>query len=332
MANTTSNTSNKVDVYAEKKMLKHAKPIMVTEKFGLAKTLPMNKSKTIKFRRPNTFTASTTPLTEGTTPSATTFSYTDVTANIAQYGDLVQTTDVLEDTIDCPILNDIAEQVGENIGRTVEALNWGVIGAGTNVMYANGVARNAVNTALTQSLQRKAVRALRNQKGMMFTKVLDGSVEVGTSPVEAAYVALTHTDLENDIRNLAGFLSVAEYGQRKPVSEYEIGSVDNVRYVMSPDLGPFADAGGAAGGNFVSTTGTSADVYPILYLAKEAYGCIALGGKKAQSVEPSILPSGQKDKSDPLGQKGIVSSKFYHTCKILNDLWMVRVEVAATEL
>jgi len=328
----STNTANMTEVYAEQKMLTSSKAVVVLEKFGLVKTMPKNGGLQIKFRRPDVFTASTTPLTEGVAPTARAFTYTDTTATIAQYGDLVETTDVLEDTIDCPMLNDMSTQVGENIGRTTEALNWGVLKAGTNVAYANGSARNAVNTKLTQALQRAVIRTLRSNKGMMFSKVLDGSIDVGTKPVEASYIAITHTDVEHDIRELTGFIPAAAYGSRKLVSEYEIGAVDNVRYVISPDLNPIIDAGGAKGSTAVSTSGTLADVYPILYLAKEAFGCIALGGKAAKSVSPSILPSGTRDKSDPLGQRGYVSAKYYHTCKILNDAWMVRAEVAVTPL
>jgi N4-gp56 family major capsid protein len=330
--NNSSNLANMTEIHAEQTMLTSSKAVVVLEKFGLVKTQPKNKGTQIKFRRPDTFTASTTALTEGVAPTARAFSYTDVTATIAQYGDLVETTDVLEDTIDCPMLNDMSVQVGENVGRTTEALNWGVLKAGTNVAYANGSARNAVNTKLTLALQRSVIRTLRSNKGAMFTKVLDGSIDVGTKPVEASYIAITHTDVEHDIREMAGFIPAAAYGSRKLVSEYEIGAVDNVRYVISPDLNPIIDAGGAKGATAVSTGGTLADVYPILYLAKEAFGCVALGGKSAQSIVPSLLPTGTKDKSDPMGQRGYVSAKYYHVCKILNDAWMVRAEVAVTPL
>src|SRR5690606_38980029 len=130
--------------------------------------------------------------------------------------------------------------------------------------------------------QRAVTRALKRQKAMKITSILDGSVNFKTTPVEAAYIAVHHTDVEQDVRNLAGFTPVAEYGSRKPVSEYELGTVEDVRYICSPDLDPFADEGGAFGGsgtNMVSTSGTNADVYPVLYFGKEAYGTVALRGQ-----------------------------------------------------
>ena len=132
---------------------------------------------------------------------------------------------------------------------------------------------------------------------------------------------------------MAGFTPVAEYGSRKPVCPEEIGSVEDVRYVLSPELNPFTDAGASYNGSgtaMVSTSGTSADVYPILYFGKEAFGTVPLKG--AGAITPMVLNPGKPDKSDPLGQRGYVSWKTYFTAVILNQSWMARLEVAVTAL
>ena len=330
---TDAGVSPRTNVYAERQMLKHAMPVRILDKFGMLRPMPKNKTQTIKFRRPKVFTAATTPLVEGVTPSATQFRYEDVSASLKQYGEVVEITDVIEDTHEDPVLNDASQQAGENIGRTMEALDWGVLRAGTNVFYSNGTARTSVNTPLTLSKQRAVIRALKAQKAYKITRVLSASVNYGTKAVEAAYVAVHHTDVEQDIRELAGFTPVAEYGNRKPINEYELGSVEDVRYICSPDLEPFADGGGALGGsgtNMVSTSGTSSDVYPILYIGRDAYGLVPLRGQGA--VSPSILRPGVKSKSDPLGQRGYVGWKAWHTSVILNQVWMARLEVAVTAL
>lgn len=326
---TSSGISQRTNVYAERQMLKHAGPVMVLDKFGLTKPLPKNKSQTIQFRRPKVFTAATAPLVEGVTPNSTAFQYEDVSVSLKQYGQIVEITDVIQDTHEDPVLNDAAQQAGENIGRTIEALTYGVLKAGTNVYYTNGSARGDVNTPVSLSKIRAVIRGLRAQKAMMITQVLKGSTDYATRAVEAAYVAVTHTDVESDIRNLPGFLPTAQYGSRSVVSEHELGSVESTRFLISPDLAPWADAGGTAG-SMVSTTGTSADVYPILFFGKEAYGIVPLRGQGA--VEPSIIPPGQKSKSDPLGQRGVVGWKTYFAALILNQSWMARLETAVTEL
>lgn len=326
---TNAAISQRTNVYAEREMLKHAAPVTVLDKFGKSVRMPKNKSTVIKFRRPKVFTAATAPLQEGVAPTSTAFEYEDVTATLKQYGQVVTITDVIEDTHEDPVLNDASRQSGENIGRTIEALTYAVLRAGTSVFYANGASRGAVNTIITLAKQRAVTRYLNAQKAKKITTMLAASPGYETRAIEAAYVAVGHTDLEADIRGLSGFTPVAEYGQRKPLCNEEIGSVEDVRYILSPDLAPFLNAGGAAG-SMVSTGGSAADVYPILFFGQEAYGTVAVRG--AGSVEPTIIPVGQKTKDDPLGQRGYIGWKTWFVAVRLNEGWMSRLEVAATAL
>ncbi|MEK9721982.1 MAG: N4-gp56 family major capsid protein [Rhodospirillaceae bacterium] len=321
--------SPRTNVWAAQEMLAYAMPVIVLDKFGVTKPMPKNKTQTIKFRRPKVFTAADTPLTEGVTPSSTQFSYEDVSATLKQYGQVVTITDVIEDTHEDPVLQDATQQCGDNIGRTIEKLTYGVLKAGTNVFYTTGAARASVGDPISLSKQRAVTRALKAQKARKINRMLSPSVDYGTRAVEACYPAVAHTDMESDIRILPGFTKVSEYGQRKPICYEEIGSVEDVRYVLSPDLDSFADAG-AATSTMVTTGGTSADVYPVLFFGKEAYATIPLRGMG--SVEPVIIPTSQRDKSDPLGQRGHVGWKTYFVAKILNELWMARLESAATAL
>lgn len=311
-------------------MLQHAAPVTVLDKFGMTKPMPKNKGVAIKFRRPKPFPAATIPLVEGVTPPSTAFAYEDVSTRLNQFGDVVSHTDVIQDTHEDPVLNDMLLQAGENIGRTSEALNFAVLRAGTSVFYGNGSSRTEVNTPLSKNKLRAVTRFLMAQKAKRIRRILDGSVDHNTTPVESAWVAVGHTDLESDIRELPGFIPTAQYGSRKVVSEHECGTVENIRFVLSPDLPPWEDAGGAHGGAVFSTSGTNADVYPLLVFGKGAYATVPLRGQGA--VSPAIISAGQKTKDDPLGQRGYLGWKMWHAAVILNQSWMVRLEVAASSL
>lgn len=315
--------------YAEAMMLSHAEPVTVLAKFGLAKPLPKNKTDTIKYRRPVPFAAVTAPLAEGVTPTAGSMAYEDVTVQMQQWGGLYSITDKVEDMSEDPVLKDMSMLCGEQAQKTIERILWNKIKAGTNVAYANGSARSDVNTAMVLNDQRKAVRYLQSMKAKKVTKILSPSVNIGTSPVEAAYIGVCHTDLQPDIRSMAGFTPVAEYGSRQPLCAEEFGSVEDVRYITSPDLVQFADAGGATSG-FLSTTGTSADVYPVVIFGQEAFGLVPLKGMGA--IVPTVLNPGTRDKSDPLGQRGYVGWKAWFNAVILNQTWIYRIEAAATAL
>lgn len=326
---TDSGISPRTNVWAAREMLKHAIPVIVLDKVAKTVRMPKNRTKTIKFRRPVVFTAADTPLVEGVTPNATQFSYEDVSVALQQYGEYVEITDIIEDMAEDPVLSDASVQCGENIGRTLEALNYGVARGGTSVFYANGSARSAVNTTLNLDRLRKATRYLRDQKAMMITNVLSPSTNYGTRSVEAAYVAVCHSDCDADIRDLPKFTHVSDYGTRKTISEYELGTCENVRFITSPDLGPWEDVGGTPTG-VISTTGSSADVYPIIIFGREAFGTVALRGYG--SISPKIVPVGKLDKADPLGQRGTVGWKTYHAAIRLNETWMTRIEVAVSDL
>lgn len=324
--------------FAIAKMLSHAASVEVLGKTAMNYAFPKNKGDNVKFRRPVPFSAKTTPLVEGVTPNSSTMAYEDVTATIKQYGDWSIFSDQIEDLHEDPIGSDLSMLHGENIGRTAEALDWATVQGGSNVIYANGGARNAVNTPVTINLLRAGVRALRNAKAKPFTEILDASPKFATRAVEGGYIAMGHTNLEHDIRNLPGFLPVAQYGSRTVISEYELGTVESVRFVLSPDLATIPDAGGAYAGSgtaMLTTTGTSADIYSLMLFGKESWARLAprigRGGEMPISVKVKN-PNGEPTETDPLAQRGIVSWKMYYVSKILNEAWLRRIEVAATSL
>lgn len=317
--------SPRTAAYASKDLLNRGIPYLVIEKFGQSKPLPSNSSKTIKFRRYTALDPTPAALTEGVTPSGKTLTYTDVTATLVQYGDLVKITDIIADTHEDPILKEATDLLGEQAAQLVETMRFGVLKAGTNVLYANGAVRTAVNTPVTTALQRRAVRTLKRQNARFITKIVRSTANYETVNVAPGYVALIHPDCEADVRSMTGFTPAEKYGSITPW-ENELGKVDDVRYVTSTIFTSFANGGGAAG-LMISTGGTSADVYPILYLGADAYGIVALKGMYA--ITPMVVNMKPSD-SDPLAQRGSVAWKTLQTAVILNDAWMLRAEVAAT--
>ena len=134
--------------FAVTEMLNHAEPIMVLQKFGLMKKIPANRTDTIKFRRPVPLGPSTTPLTEGVTPTSQRMSYEDVGVTLNQYGSVIELTDKVDELAEDPVLRDAAILAGEQAGQTLENILYGTLCGGTNVYYANGSSRNAVNEKL----------------------------------------------------------------------------------------------------------------------------------------------------------------------------------------
>ena len=327
---TYGDVSPRVGIIAISQFLKHAEHPIVFNKLGQVERVPKNKGQTIKWRRFTPFDPITTALTEGVTPSSQKLAVVDVSATLGQYGGWSEITDVIQDTHEDPILQSGMQLHGQQAGESFEMLTYLTLRAGTNVVYANGSARNAVNTKVSLGKLRSAVRTLNKNKCRKKTTILAPSVNYKTQAIEAAYVAVCHTDLEPDIRDLAGFVPVSQYGSRQPICPQEFGSVENVRFITTTIASPFADAGGLDGDAVLSTTGTNADVYPIIIFGEDAYGTVALKGR--ESAEILVRNPGKPEKGNELGQTGSIGWKGWHVAARLNEAWMVRLEVAATLL
>lgn len=325
MNTTYGDISPRTAAWASAQLLDRGIPYLVFERYGQARPIPTRSSKVAKFRRFNALDFTPNVLTEGVTPVSKRVTVTDVTATLVQYGDLVTITDVVLDTHEDPVMAENTEVLGEQAAQMIETVRFNILKAGTNVQYANGSSRSAVNTVLSLSVQRLITRTLNRQNAKKITRVVRSTPSYGTQPIAPSFVAICHSDLEGDVRNMAGFTPPEEYGSQTPW-ENEIGKVENVRYVTSTLIVPWEDVGGTPTG-VLSTTGSSADVYPILYVARDAYGIVPLKGKAA--LTPMVVNPKPSD-SDPLAQRGHISWKAMTTAVILNDLWMVRGEVAVS--
>jgi N4-gp56 family major capsid protein len=331
-----------VAAYSVVRMLKRAMPYLQLERFGQTYPLPTNSTQTAKFRRyflagatgsagsgsgSYNYPVAITPLVEGVTPSGNTLSNQDYTVTLSQYGDYITITDVILDTHTDGVLQEATDILGEQAALTVETLRFNVLKAGANVFYANSVAgRSSVVTAISLNDQRRVTTALNRQNAKRITSVVASTPDYNTKSVEAAYMAVCHPDIESDLRNITGFKPTADYGPHTSPMEGEIGSIEMVRYLSSTVLAPFADAGGAKGA-MRSTTGTSADVYPVIYFGRDAFGIVPLKGKSSMTpmvVNPKPAPG------DPLAQRGTVGWKLWTATVILQDAFMARLEVAAT--
>lgn len=325
-------------------ILAHAVPAEVLGMTGMQRAIPKNNGKTVVYRRYLPYGAAATNyntinrpaaaaaahvLTEGVTPTADTLVPQDITVTLNQYGCLYQLTDVTADTYEDDVPAEMKKQCGERIALVREMIRYGVVKACANVSYSGGSSRDTVDEKITLTLLRRVSRNLQANHAKKITAILAPSANIATQPVEASYLVFVHSDAEADIRDLAGFKHVSEYGTRKPVSPYEIGSCENFRFITSPELAPYAAAGAAIASTGLSGN-TNIDVYPFIMVGEDAWGQVALRG--SDSIDPTYIPPGTKDKSDPLGQRGYVGAKFYMNATLLNEGWMAVVEAGVTAL
>ena len=78
-------------------------------------------------------------------------------------------------------------------------------------------------------------------------------------------------------------------------------------------------------GSIDGTTKAGADVHSTLIFGKDAYGIVDVGGSGALQI--IIKPHGSAGTSDPLDQRATVGAKVAaYAAKILNELWIIRIE------
>ena len=315
--------------YAVDKMLERAQPSLNMAKFAVVTAVPKGKTKVVKWRRYGRLAPTTTPLTEGVTPVQGNITSTDVTANLEQYGQRVQITDVIMDTHEDPVLSELSGSLGETAGQTQELIMYNALKAGTQVLYSNGTQRTDVNTAITATVLRRAIRQLKAQDTKPLTMMLNATDGVGTTPIPACYVCFVHPNVEMDLQNTTniptGYTRIQNYGTFKPLCDSEIGSFENIRFISSTLYTPLANAGGALG---AMLGGSAADVYQSLIVGKDSYATVNLSAS-GSGLTPIVVNPKPSD-SDPMGQRGHVAFKMWSAAAILNDAWMTRIEHAVT--
>jgi N4-gp56 family major capsid protein len=304
--------------YYSRVTLDRALPAFLHNKYGFKAPLPKNNGSTIQKRRWERMAAKTAALTEGVVPAESSFTITGITATVAEYGDFVKFSDLVEWTGLDPVLTELSELLGEAAGDSIDQIVRTELTTGTNVLYANGTARNQVNTAFSATLVRKARRFLRGQNA----KPLKGS----------DFCALTHTDVIYDIQGDTKFELRGQYrtDASNGIEDGEAGRLYSVRFDETTNARIVADGGGAAGA-MKSTGAVNADVYLTVVLAKDAYMTVDLEGEGSDKAMRTIFkPKGSAGSADPLEQIQTAGWKAVFAAKRVNESFMVRIESAAT--
>lgn len=277
----------------------------------------------------------TTPLNETVNPAERAMVPQYFHGTLSSYGEVFAISREDLDLNPVDTLSATADNLVELVKSTREKIRWDAAVAGTQVFYNSSAisSRATVNGVFTSGRLQRAIRQLTSTKGKVFTDGLNGSDKENTHPIEPAYFAFCHTDLQADIRNqLPGFRVCVDYGGGTRKNVHEFGAWQNIRFMTSAEFVPFEDAGASlGGGNFISTSGSNIDVYPIVIVARDALTSIALTGDGPMgmgNIKPKILKDA--DKSDPLNRKCLVTAFWYDLVMRTSESWLTRIETACT--
>lgn len=311
-ANSNTQTTNSpglaptIQTYYDKKLLSRLLPNLVHMKFAQKRPIPRNGGKTINFRRFSPLAPALTPLTEGVTPDGNNLTITEIEATLAQYGDYVEISDVLDLVAIDPVLDETAELLGEQAAKTLDIIARDALNIGTTVQYAGGHTDRDQITAsdvLTVDEVRKAVRTLKRNNA----KPIDGRNYLGIVEPGTTY------DLQSDPK----WEEASKYAGSGQIFSGEIGRLYGVRFVETTFAKKFEGEG--SGG---------IDVYSTLIIGKDAYGMSDV--ESSGAVKNIIKPHGSGGTSDPLNQRATSGWKALFVVKILEELAILRIEHAVS--
>jgi N4-gp56 family major capsid protein len=168
-------------------------------------------------------------MNEGSNPSAITWGATSYNSGPAQYGILVQVSDLLIHGSALDVVEGCTRKVTESLARQVDLLIGAVVNAGTNgVIYAGGKSTRAglgAGDTLTQSDMQRAY------------KYLASSNAAGLKPYEGKYyVAVIHPQVEGDLMNnsqTGAFQDVGRYTSVDDLRAGALGDFRGIRYLRS---------------------------------------------------------------------------------------------------
>ena len=285
-------------------LLDEAQAALVHDQFAQKRPIPMNGGKTIEFRKFASLPKATTPLTEGVTPDGKSLNVTAVTATVAQYGDYITQSDVLELTSIDNTIVEATKILGRQAGLTLDTVTRNVLQSGTNVTYCPKSDGSEVTSRagldatcqLTVKVVQQVVAKLKGQNA---------------PTINGKYVGIIHPYVAYSLMRDPEWIDAHKYAQPDNLFTGEIGEIAGVRFVETTEAKVYQ------GG-----------VFGTLIMGANAYGVTEITGGGLQTI---IKQKGSAGTADPLDQRSSIGWKAIKTAELLIPNYLVRVESKVTD-
>jgi len=298
-----------------------------------------NGTFTAKWRRVENLTPVTTALSELTgsvsfpTREAVRPSVTDFTAAVQKYGNFI----FLNEEVDLVNFNGqtdkLVEIIGINAGQSLNRLQRNEVEDNSTLKYTGtATADGNVISIATLSDFKHLGNLLDRASALKYTAMTMGSQNVNTTPIRDAYWAISHSDVEQDVRAQTGFVPVEQYAAQTEIERGEFGTLQGIRFISTPEASIDADSGGAATATGVTryTTGTAnIDLYNTVVFGQDHHGSVGFGFEhiKETYMAGDALPGvmlishekGSAGSADPLNEVATLGWKSWHAPKVLTN-------------
>lgn len=314
--------SPEMKTFYDKTLIDEAEPSLVHDQFGQERDIPRNGGKTIEFRKFSSLPKAVTPITEGVTPEGNKLNVSAITATVAQYGDFVEVSDLLDLTAIDNVIVETTALLGSQAGRTLDTVTREVLQSGTNVFYAPKVAEGGAETPVTKRSELDKTALLRVKDVFRVAAFLKS---MNAPKIDGYYVGIIHPWVAYDLMMEAGdaWQEAHKYAKPENIFKGEIGELGGVRFVETTEAKIYNDSTCPANGS-----NGKLSVFGCLFLGANAYGKTKVDGG---GLEMIVKQKGSAGTADPLNQRSTVGWKALKTSELLVPEYIVRFECCSTE-
>lgn len=232
---------------------------------------------------PISSTVGVAAITEGTNPTSVTWGATAYSSGPAQYGILVQVSDLLVRNSAVEVVQECSMQVRNALARLVDTIIQTVVNAGVNgVIYAGGKTTRASLGAGDIATQSDMVRAV---------KYLRSSNAAGVKPFDGVYYAgVIHPQTMGDLMQNSATGSWSDFGRYTSVDDLRKGTIGDFRGVRYLET---------AWQNYYNST---VPVIPVTLIGQDSFGW-------GYFQEPQAILTSTPDSNNPLNLYSSIGGK-----------------------
>ena len=225
---------------------------------------------------------------------------------------------------------------------TEDALQIDLLNSAGVIRYAGGATQNSEidGTDLVEfgDLMRLSID-LDNNRTPKHTKMITGTRMIDTATIQGARALYCGSELiptlkgMKDLHGNPAFISIEKYAAGGQTLTGEIGTIDQFRIIIVPEMLKWAGAGAAANGDALHyTSNDKFDVFPMLVIGSESFTTIGFStdGKSVKFKIYHKKPGEQTaDRNDPYGETGFMSIKWYYGFMVLRPERIGLIKTAA---
>jgi len=279
----------KPDAYYDKLLLKMLRQMEFHyAKYAVEKTLPRNYGDTINWRRFNKLTVTKNALTEGVTPDGQQISGSEVTAVIAQYGNVMYFTDIVDLQQLDRIRQEYTVELGYQAKETMDEIVRDVLVAEGSAYFAGGA--NDVADLVTEATHRVNIDDFRKIVLGMKRGFISGNRKAG-----GKYVALVAPEIMFSLFDDPKVRDYMDFGQTNGMyADGMIVDMFGIRFeevLNSPMI--LTDAGDLV-------------AHDSIVIGEEAYAITKLEGQSLKVITKGLGSAGVED---PLDQRQSIGWK-----------------------